>query len=65
MSNIQLWKASHVDKIPQDVEAIEEIIPYSDETNLTQSQKNRLLGLLMRRPMIWQQSMFGVKLLLN
>lgn len=67
MSNIQLWKASHVDKIPQDVEAIEEIIPYSDETNLTQSQKKQIIGAFnakaydMAAEYVWRKAITKLK----
>lgn len=44
MNDIQLYKPTHVQSTPYDEESIENIIPYSDDTNLTSQQKNQVIS---------------------
>lgn len=42
--NIQLWKAASVSIVPQEAENIQDIICFSDVTNLSENQKNQIIG---------------------
>lgn len=42
--NIQLWKAASVSIVPQEAENIQNIICFSDVTNLSENQKNQIIG---------------------
>lgn len=42
--NIQLWKAASVSIVPQESENIQDIICFSDVTNLSENQKNQIIG---------------------